>query len=476
MMRSSFPSFVPLSFALWSVSAAAAPAAASPRPAVPNPAPAAPSRSAAASAAPAAQPGPDGPPREASPSEPRFPELTIQGAMAIALRQNRDIIAAKLDITAAELDRVAAGLYWNPVFSYSANNLVLPDANTQEGAASPHQGFFSQVQHTFAISEVIDVWAKRSARIHAADAELKYRRLAVEDALREILYDVSSAFVDVVREQSERDLSRETRARYAETVRLSRARFSAGEISDAELRKIELEGLKYENAVIDAELEFDLAREKLASLLGIGTDLPYSPAFPVPHEFPVSIPKLTQEAFEHRPDLLATRAAARAAEAELGSARREAFPDISVGVSYTHSNFTVSGDNPNVLGLSASLPLPLFDRNQAGIGRAELEIRRANNDEKRIELEVRREVAEAARRVERAQALLSVYEKGGMLDRADTALRVAEKSYRAGAISLLELLEARRTYIETRGDYLRVQHEFRQAIIDLYHSVGGSPK
>ena len=59
-----------------------------------------------------------------------------------------------------------------------------------------------------------------------------------------------------------------------------------------------------------------------------------------------------------------------------------------------------------------------------------------------------------------------------MLARAETALRVAEKSYRAGAISLLELLEAQRTYLDTRAQYLRALYDFRQAAVDVTHAVG----
>ena len=70
----------------------------------------------------------------------------------------------------------------------------------------------------------------------------------------------------------------------------------------------------------------------------------------------------------------------------------------------------------------------------------------------------------------------SVYEGGGMLKRAESALNVAEKSYKAGAISLLELLEARRTYIETEASYLRAQHDLRQATVDLSHAVGEKAK
>jgi cobalt-zinc-cadmium efflux system outer membrane protein len=407
-----------------------------------------------------------------------LPELTMARAVAIALARNRDVIAAKLEIQEAELDKVEASLYPNPVISYTAGNLVLGSGNSGNVAAGAPSspGIFGQIVHTLGVSDVIDVWAKRSARMRAADQGIRYHRLAVEDALRNIVYSVRSAFAEVVREQSERDLSRETRDRYAETVRLSRARFAAGEISDAELRKIELEGLKYENAVIDAEQEFDIARQRLAALLGIGTDLPFYASFPLPRELPVVVAKLTSDALARRPDVLAARAEGQFAAAALGSAKREALPDLSLGVAYTRSGFTVAGDNPNTLALTLSAPLPIFNRNQAGIGRAELEMRRAANDTLRIELEVRREVAEAARRVQRAEALLAVYEQGGMLDRAETALKVGESSYKAGAISLLELLEARRTYIETRGSYLRAQHDFRQSVVDLFHSIGGEFK
>src|SRR4029079_4061976 len=86
-----------------------------------------------------------------------------------------------------------------------------------------------------------------------------------------IAHAVRSAHTSVQREQSERALARETQARYAETIRLTRARRAAGDISERELQKIELEGLRYDNAVIDAEMELDLTRQRLAALLGLGS-------------------------------------------------------------------------------------------------------------------------------------------------------------------------------------------------------------
>jgi cobalt-zinc-cadmium efflux system outer membrane protein len=336
---------------------------------------------------------------------------------------------------------------------------------------------FDQTVHTFFIGGIVDVWAKRSARLYAAGRGLERRRLLVADALREIAWAVRTAFAEILRERSELDLARETRARYDETIRISRARREAGDISEAELRKIELEGLRYRNAEIDGDMELDLARQKLAALLALAPSAPIDPAAePAAARAPLALPALTDRALAERPDLAAARAGRAAAEASLAQARREALPDISLGVGFTHSEFTVSGDNPNALALGLSLPLPVFDRNQANIGRAALDIRRADNEAERLSIQIRHEVADAVRRATRAGALLDVFEGGGMLDRADTALRVAERSYQAGSLSLLELLEAQRTFIETRAQYLRAAHDYRQSLVDVAHAVGENTK
>ena len=402
----------------------------------------------------------------------RAEDFTTERAVAIALIRNRDVIAAKLDIQASQVERIAAGIYPNPIAYYSVGNIGVAAGNPQERGLTP--GPFSQLVHSVGISQIIDVWAKRSARIKTADLGIEWRRLRVEDALREIIYDVRASFADLEREQAEAELARTISARYDETVRLSRARNRAGEISDIELQKIELEGLKYKNAVFDAESELDLSRQKLAALLAFGSEreLPGRAATPLAPRTPPQLDALVKRALETRPDLRAARKGVALYDSAIATAKREAYPDIAVGVSFTHSEFTVSGDNPNTVGLSVTVPLPIFDRNRAGIARAELDATRTQNEIARLELLVRHEVAESVRRIERANLVLDVYEAGGMLSRADNALRVAENSFKAGAVSLLELLEAQRTYSETRARYLHAQFDHAIASIDLRRALG----
>ena len=403
--------------------------------------------------------------------------LTVGQAVSTALSRNRDILAARLDIETAQYDRAAASVYPNPVISYNLGNIVIGQANPQYPPI-PQPGAFGQTQHNIAISEVVDIWAKRTARIRAAEEGIVAKRLLVEDALREVVYQVRTGFMDALRAQEARELARETNARYAETVRISRSRFAAGDISENELRKIELESLRYQTAVIDAESELDLARQKLAALLGFAAAeaLPPALAHATARTAAEPLSALLERAAQQRPDLLAVRQSRAASAATLSSAQREALPDISVSLNYQHSEFTASGDNPNSLGLGVSFPLPLFDRNQASVGRARVDQKRAENSIERIWLLVQQDVAGAARRVARAQLLLDAFEAGGMSERAEAALRVAEHAYKAGAASLLELLEAQRTYLDTRAQYLRAQHEYRQSLVEVSHAVAGDIK
>src|SRR5262244_955091 len=99
-------------------------------------------------------------------------------AVAIALARNRDLIAARLDVEAAQVERIAAGIYPNPDFSYSFGNIVLGTANPQ-GDMNLHPSPFDQGVQTVSISQVLDVWLKRGLRKEAANRGVDQARLSL---------------------------------------------------------------------------------------------------------------------------------------------------------------------------------------------------------------------------------------------------------------------------------------------------------
>ena len=400
--------------------------------------------------------------------------LSMREAEAVAVLRSRSLIAARLQIDDREVEKIVAEIFPNPEISYGVANVIVGRPNDQ-GLENFHPRMFEQAIQSIAVTQVVDLWWKRSLRSKLAVASLSEARLLVEDAIRHLRHAVQSAYAEVLREQSETALSKKTREHYQESVSLSQKRYAVGDISAGELRKVELEGLKYATAVVDAEMELALARDHLASLMSYN-DAAALPATLFDPPALKALPDrqgLVAQAMTNRPDVLATHAGLRRAELLVAVAERDAYPDLTLGLSYTHSRFQISGDNPNTIGAQISIPLPLFDRNQGAVAQARVDVRRASNELELVRLAVHHEVTEALNRLQRAKTLLDIFETE-MLQRAELALEVADKSYAAGASSLLETLEAQRTYIETQAHYLQTRYDWQQARIDVARACGSA--
>src|SRR5207249_1444345 len=110
---------------------------------------------------------------------------------------------------------------------------------------------------------------------------------------------------------------------------------------------------------------------------------------------PAGVEQLVSEALARRPDLEAAERAREAAEAALRLARAERWPNPTLGVQYTHSEFQVSGDLADQVGTSVSVPLPVFNRNQGEIERAEAEALIARREVEKLRLAIPQEVRSA---------------------------------------------------------------------------------
>jgi cobalt-zinc-cadmium efflux system outer membrane protein len=417
---------------------------------------------------------PDGTAPVGVPVKKEVHRLRQHEAEALALSRNRQLIAARLQVQAAMVEQISASMLDNPEVAYTLNNVVLGEGYDQEMGIHPKH--FEQVQHSVQLSQSLDLWFKRRKHKEVAKLGVWVSRLMVEDALRQVRYAVRSQFATVLREQAECRLAVDMRRRYDRTVDLSQKRFLAGDISHAEQDKIALEKLKYVNEEIEAHTELQNARQQLANLLAYPSsdalDLELDDEVPAPQSRDTDA--LYELALQARPDMQAQTLQRQRSVAAVAAAQRDGWVNPQLMVSYTRSYFQVSGDNPHALGLGISLPLPFFSRNQANIRAAQVELLEADNDLEALRLDVATQVRNAVAKVSGARAMLDVFETE-MLSRADAALSVAERSYRVGATNYLELLEAQRTFLETRASFLKTQYDWRQSLIDVNFAVGTEP-
>ena len=310
------------------------------------------------------------------------------------------------------------------------------------------------------------MWGKRGAKIDAAVGKQAAAEATAADLDRRLTFEVRSRFVALLEARQRLDLARENRDRYRETVRVSEARVREGDISPAEFDKIALEQRGFEHEVADAEVDRRAAVAALLPLLGIAApdvDPVGTLTLPTVRD---DVDHLVDEALARRPDLRAAERSREAAEASLRLARAQRLPNPTLGLQYTHSEFLISGDLANQLGTSFSVPLPVFDRNQGDIVRAEAEALIARHEVDQLRLEIPQEIRAAATSYTVARAQVERFESA-FLRQAEEARSAAEASFREGAVSVLEFLEAERTFIQTQRDHLDALRDANVAAFDL---------
>lgn len=390
--------------------------------------------------------------------------VTLEQALDLLQSQNPDALAARLQIAQAEAERLTAGLYANPTLSVDTDDIAV-------GRTTPRGLSVGQTIGASArIDQPLVLWGKRRLRIENAEAGIAGAKEQERDTLRQLRSAVKDAFYGALHDERLLAFTSANRERYEKIVSLNERRFHSGDISEVEFRKIELENLKRLTEEEDARRTLVERQQLLGRLIGGGQPVQAAGSLTAP-DVDVKEAQVLNEAMESRPDLVALQHARDQAQLALTLARRERYPDVTIGADYVHSQFVISGDNRNSVGFGFSVPLPLLNQNQGEIAKAEVGLRQAETELKRLRLDITQEVNDAVERYQSARRLWRTYESG-YLENAKVVVEAAETAYRVGGASLLEFLDAERTYAATQTDYVDTVFAVRAGLIALEKAVG----
>src|SRR5262245_335588 len=334
---------------------------------------------------------------------------------------------ATVDITAA--DRISARTYPNPDVSYGAVHLV---SGLSTGAVTQQQVVFDQP---------LLVFKQRQARLGAADLNVTAEQAHVDESLGARRRQVRQAFATLLSRQQQLGAVQNNVADLQRVEGVVRGRAEAGERSDYDVARIEIETERVHVEMMNAEADVDDAAGQLATLLGFPGWSPRAvgPLDPDP-AVPTDVDTLWATAQQRRPSLVAIRRQQAAARGGLFLAQRERLPvpAFSAGTQRTHE---VTGTS---MFFGFSMPLPLFDRNQGAIARATAQVRAQD-------LALEAELAEARADIERATTVLAKRRQAlteleaHVVQRVPTLRRMSEDAYREGGADILELLDALRS-------------------------------
>lgn len=387
--------------------------------------------------------------------EPAVPEgvdvgdgLSEEEAVAVALWNNAAFQEALTQLGFARADLVQAGMLPNPVLS-----VLFP---------------LGPKQLEFAAKLPLEFLLLRPKRIAAAEFECeRVSALLVQGGL-DLIREVKKAYAELLLARRAAAVAREESGLRARMAEVFDARLRAGDVSDFEAGHARVEALRGGREAARRAREEEVARERLAELLGLPREQAFALSEPLEPRGPVrvSVEELLPEAYAARPDLRAAEYAMEAAAERAGLAALEIFALSGV----VDANDRRGKDGLEV-GPGAEAPVPLFNWNGGGRARAEAEVERAGRHYLTVRRKIAREVAEAALRYREAREAREAWE-ARILPALETALRQTEKAQENGEISILPVLETAARLVEARLRSAEAEADLRRARADLERSVG----
>jgi cobalt-zinc-cadmium efflux system outer membrane protein len=362
------------------------------------------------------------------------------------MANNLDLAAARYGITIAEARQITAALRPNPVLTASADHLdVLGTGYNAINNAGPNE-------YALRTDFVLERGGKRAARINLAAADRTFAQLSFQDAMRRLIFDVAGAFVEVQAAKENVSLAEDNLRTLNSIVSINTARVSTGDLAGVELERSQVAALQYQTAVRQAELRLRQAKTALQLLLGrtvLSETLDVTG--PIRRDLaPLNLDELRARAQSQRPDLLAARQYQARNQADLRLQLAQGKIDYTTGVEYRRQQ-GLNGTG-NSLGVFFSAPLPVFNRNQGEIVRAQRESDQAAAQIRALSARVENEVAATWQQYTTSRGLLEDIEKN-MLEKAKSVRERTDYSYRRGEASFVEFLDAQRAFNEVMQSY-----------------------
>jgi cobalt-zinc-cadmium efflux system outer membrane protein len=377
------------------------------------------------------------------------------------IRSNPTLRAQEQSIVSNRAAEVTAGLRPNPTFQNDTTSA------------------------TFGIYQEFEIGGKRSARLGSARLATRISETDSADTRRTLTLNLRQAFVSALQAKSDLEFARDNLATYQKTVDIDNDMFQHGEISRADFLRIQLQMLQFQTDLDDAALEMRTAKAALRGLLG-PNNLPQD--FEVEGDlkavpFDKDLADLEKLAIENRPDLKSAEAGRDKAVADLRLAKANAWPDPTIGVSYLHTGNEIPGpgwfqpfypkaNSSNAMGLGiASIPIPIFNRNQGEIARAQSEEVRSQLLTDAARTQVIQDVESAYAAFTSTRDRLRLYEQT-YLGFAKESLDIEEFSFHKGGASILDFLDAQRTYRATQLAYRQELASYLNALAQLQTAAG----
>jgi len=386
--------------------------------------------------------------------------ITLDQAIQMALEHNHTLLAARTTIEQNLAEEITANLRPDPVLMGDTQFLpIFQPSNFNSDYLD------NTAQFDVGLSYLFERGMKRQHRLQAAKDQTAVTRWQVADNERTLTFNVSTDFINVELAESTLELADQDLKSFQQAVDITELRYKAGAIGKDDLLKLQL--LQFQTDVAQAKLARVQGLSDLRQLLGyeqVSAEYDVSGSFDY-QQMKDGLEDLQAAALKSRPDLEAAQQGVAAANSAFNLQKAIGKRDVTGQINYTHIGYL------NDVSLFGSMQLPIFDRNQGEIKRAGIAITQAREQQMFANGQVLTDVRDAYEGWKANDEIVGLY-RSGYLDDAQQSLDITEYAYKHGAASLLDFLDAERTFRATQLGYRQALATYLQSLEQLREAVG----
>ncbi|RME19881.1 MAG: TolC family protein [Bacteroidetes bacterium] len=379
-------------------------------------------------------------------------------------KNNLRYTAEKFNINIAEAQIEAAKVFPDPELSFGY-------FDNGQRRMNMGYGFNSGLSWT------IELGGKRKARIDLAKSEMELTKYLLQKYFQDLRADATLSFLSAMQNKLLLDVQISSYQQMLKLAQSDSIRFKLGSITQLDARQSKLEAGTMLNDVLQAEAIYKISLVNLSLFLGIKqNDTLFSPQGDFSkfnREF--SLTELITTAQNNRADLLAALQNKRVSQnlLQLAKANRMIDLGLTTGLTYASYDRNVIAPTPAFTQVYAGISIPLkFSNNYPGeLKSAYYNSLQTEMQYRQIELQIQKEVTQAYLNYISAQKQVQQFNTG-LLNEAKAILDGKIYSYQRGETSLLEVLNAQRTYNDVQQRYYQTLYNFAAALVELERAVG----
>ncbi len=385
---------------------------------------------------------------------------TLQRALQTARSDNPVLKREQFNVGISQADITTSQLRPNPILNNQSLQLVQPSRFPDN--SSWYNGANRQIW--WQVTKPFQLPVQRENKINFAEQNVKLTQKQYAETERQLFQAVAQKWLDVWTAHKQLDLLGTAKSNIDSLATINRLRLKNQVITTTDLARTELLANQYAIQLKSAAQVYRNEIANLKFLIGTKDSVSIDTTDQFRFEFPAEMDALIQQAFQNRTDIQAIKSTMDVADANIRLQKSSALPTPELGLIYNPQN------KAHYMGIYGTIEIPLFSRNQGEIRKSTIMKQQAEQALNATELQAQTEIQTAYRTFQLQKQNVQNFNQ--LLAQSQTILNSVKYSYLRGGTTIVDFLEAQRSWLDTQQQYYDLLQLYRQSYIDLLYTSG----